>query len=147
MATAARNGAPAGAAENEPAERVKGYLVVSVCEASGKNKDDIVVWDPTFVEGFVKGAFFCRSSSFFLEGAMRCRCGACRAPPFPAAFGCHTTRRPPAIARLGPGGSERGGERAWMGRTFAHAARFSVFVRAAPSAPPTLSSPIPAFSP
>lgn len=39
-----------------PAERVKGYLVVSVCEASGKNKDDIVVWDPTFVEGFVKGA-------------------------------------------------------------------------------------------
>jgi len=46
-------GAPAAANE-----RVKGYLVVSVCEASGKNKDDIVVWDPSFVEGFVKGAWW-----------------------------------------------------------------------------------------
>ena len=44
-----------GSTDAAPAERVKGYLVVSVCEASGKNKDDIVVWDPSFVEGFVKG--------------------------------------------------------------------------------------------
>ena len=36
-------------------ERVRGYLVVTVCEATGKNKDDVVVWDPSFVEGFVKG--------------------------------------------------------------------------------------------
>lgn len=36
-------------------ERVKGYLVVRVCEATGKNKDDAIVWDPSFVEGFVKG--------------------------------------------------------------------------------------------
>jgi hypothetical protein len=33
----------------------KGYLVVTVAEATGKNKDDVVVWDPSFVEGFVKG--------------------------------------------------------------------------------------------
>lgn len=37
------------------ADRVRGYLVVTVCEATGKNKDDKVVWDPSFVEGFVKG--------------------------------------------------------------------------------------------
>jgi hypothetical protein len=37
------------------ADKVRGYLVVTVCEATGKNKDDTVVWDPSFVEGFVKG--------------------------------------------------------------------------------------------
>ena len=37
------------------ADKVRGYLVVTVCEATGKNKDDVVVWDPSFVEGFVKG--------------------------------------------------------------------------------------------
>ena len=36
------------------ADKVRGYLVVTVCEATGKNKDDTVVWDPSFVEGFVK---------------------------------------------------------------------------------------------
>ena len=35
--------------------KVKGYLVVTVAEATGKNKDEVVVWDPAFVEGFVKG--------------------------------------------------------------------------------------------
>lgn len=40
-------------------EKVRGYLVVTVCEATGKNKDDVVVWDPSFVEGFVKGRREC----------------------------------------------------------------------------------------
>jgi len=33
----------------------RGFLVVTVHEATGKNKDEVVVWDPSFVEGFVKG--------------------------------------------------------------------------------------------
>lgn len=33
----------------------KGHLVINVAEASGKNKEDQLVWDPNFVEGFVKG--------------------------------------------------------------------------------------------
>ena len=36
--------------------KVKGHLIITVAEASGKNKDDQLVWDPNFVEGFVKGA-------------------------------------------------------------------------------------------
>ncbi|KAK9803657.1 hypothetical protein WJX72_009039 [[Myrmecia] bisecta] len=35
-------------------EKIKGYLKISVAEASGKNKEDAVVWDSSFVEGFVK---------------------------------------------------------------------------------------------
>ena len=35
---------------------VRGYLVVTVAEASGRNKDEDEVWDPSFYEGFVKGA-------------------------------------------------------------------------------------------
>ncbi|CAK0746273.1 hypothetical protein CVIRNUC_001679 [Coccomyxa viridis] len=34
--------------------KVKGHLIITVAEASGKNKDDQLVWDPNFVEGFVK---------------------------------------------------------------------------------------------
>ena len=37
------------------AEKIRGYLTVSVAEASGKNKEDDIVWDGNFVEGFVKG--------------------------------------------------------------------------------------------
>ncbi len=36
-------------------EKIKGYLKISVAEASGKNKEDAIVWDSSFVEGFVKG--------------------------------------------------------------------------------------------
>lgn len=32
------------------------YLVINARLASGKNKEDRVVWEPNFVEGFVKGA-------------------------------------------------------------------------------------------
>lgn len=39
----------------ESKEKVRGYLVISAREASGKNKEEKVVWDPSFVEGFVKG--------------------------------------------------------------------------------------------
>lgn len=35
--------------------KVKGHFIITVAEASGKNKDDQLVWDPNFVEGFVKG--------------------------------------------------------------------------------------------
>lgn len=35
--------------------KVKGHLIITVAETSGKNKDDQVVWEPNFVEGFVKG--------------------------------------------------------------------------------------------
>eukprot|EP00884_Botryococcus_braunii_P020982 jgi/Botrbrau1/7568/Bobra.0159s0018.1 len=36
------------------ADVVRGQLLVTVHESSGKNKDDDDVWDPTFTEGFVK---------------------------------------------------------------------------------------------
>lgn len=35
--------------------KVKGHFIINVAEASGKNKEDQLVWDPNFVEGFVKG--------------------------------------------------------------------------------------------
>ena len=35
---------------------VRGYLVVTVAEASGRNKDEQDVWDSNFLEGYVKGA-------------------------------------------------------------------------------------------
>lgn len=34
---------------------VKGYLVITIIEASGKNKDENYTWDSTNFEGFVKG--------------------------------------------------------------------------------------------
>lgn len=37
-------------------EDVKGYLVLTIQEASGKNKDEQYVWDSSTFEGFVKGA-------------------------------------------------------------------------------------------
>ena len=43
-------------ADGQPAvDRVKGYLTVTVAEASGRNRDDEEVWDAAFVEGYVKG--------------------------------------------------------------------------------------------
>ena len=47
-------------------EKIRGYLTVSVAEASGKNKEDDIVWDGNFVEGFVKGP----SSSMLLPGLL-----------------------------------------------------------------------------
>ena len=46
---------PHGPVMAESKEKVRGYLVISAREASGKNKEEKVVWDPSFVEGFVKG--------------------------------------------------------------------------------------------
>ena len=37
------------------ADRVRGYLTVTVAEASGTNKNAEVVWDNQLVDGFVKG--------------------------------------------------------------------------------------------
>ena len=37
------------------ADRVRGYLTVTVVEASGKTKEDEIVWEDHFQEGFVKG--------------------------------------------------------------------------------------------
>ena len=37
------------------ADRVRGYLTVTVVEASGKTKEDDIVWEDHFREGFVKG--------------------------------------------------------------------------------------------
>lgn len=34
---------------------IRGYLVVTVAEASGRNKEEDDVWDPGFYEGYVKG--------------------------------------------------------------------------------------------
>lgn len=36
-------------------ESLKGFLTITIAEASGRNRDDEDVWDPAFVEGFVKG--------------------------------------------------------------------------------------------
>ncbi len=41
------------------AEKVRGYLVITVAEASGRNKDEEEVWEPSFYEGFVKGGSRC----------------------------------------------------------------------------------------
>lgn len=35
--------------------KLRGHFIINVAEASGKNKEDQLVWDPNFVEGFVKG--------------------------------------------------------------------------------------------
>ena len=43
-------------------DRLKGYLTITIAEASGRNRDDEEVWDPAFVEGYVKGALKCRNS-------------------------------------------------------------------------------------
>lgn len=42
---------------------VRGYLVVTVAEASGRNKDEQDVWDSNFLEGYVKGANMLPTSS------------------------------------------------------------------------------------
>ena len=49
MATAAPEKAP---------ERLKGYLTITIVEASGRNRDAAEVWDAAFVEGYVKGALY-----------------------------------------------------------------------------------------
>lgn len=36
-------------------ETPKGWLVVKVLEVAGHNKEDEVVWDPSFDRGFVRG--------------------------------------------------------------------------------------------
>ena len=41
--------------EEEMADGVQGYLVVTVVEASGKSRDDTYVWDDATKEGYVKG--------------------------------------------------------------------------------------------
>lgn len=40
-------------------ERPKGFLVITCIEASGKNKDELYVWDTAEFEGYVKSE--CRS--------------------------------------------------------------------------------------
>jgi hypothetical protein len=35
-------------------EKPKGYLVITVIEAAGKNKDELYVWDTAEFEGYVK---------------------------------------------------------------------------------------------
>lgn len=40
---------------SETADRVRGYLTVTVAEASGVSKEDEIVWEDHFREGFVKG--------------------------------------------------------------------------------------------
>ena len=34
---------------------MRGYLTITIAEASGRNRDDEEVWDAAFVEGYVKG--------------------------------------------------------------------------------------------
>lgn len=36
-------------------EKTRGHLVITVSEASGLTKEKQPVWEPNFVEGFVKG--------------------------------------------------------------------------------------------
>lgn len=50
------------------ADVVRGQLIVTVHESSGKNKDDEDVWDPTFTEGFVKGEILGASSFYRVVG-------------------------------------------------------------------------------
>jgi len=38
-------------------EKPKGYLVITVIEAAGKNKDEQYVWDTVDFEGYVKSTF------------------------------------------------------------------------------------------
>lgn len=38
-------------------EKPKGYLVITVIEAAGKNKDELYVWDTAEFEGYVKSTF------------------------------------------------------------------------------------------
>ena len=37
-------------------EKPKGYLVITVIEAAGKNKDELYVWDTPEFDGYVKSA-------------------------------------------------------------------------------------------
>lgn len=38
-------------------EKPKGYLVITVIEASGKNKNELYVWDAAEFEGYVKSTY------------------------------------------------------------------------------------------
>jgi hypothetical protein len=38
-------------------EKPKGYLVITVIEAAGKNKDELYVWDTVDFEGYVKSKY------------------------------------------------------------------------------------------
>ena len=77
-------------------DKVRGYLVVNVAEASGKNKDDEVVWDPSFTEGFCKG-----------QGSPCLAAGGSRLPLLAAALESNTVLRrsarllnsPPLVVR------------------------------------------------
>ena len=66
-------------------EKIRGYLTVSVAEASGKNKEDDIVWDGNFVEGFVKGQSSSMPSACCMctkDKVAACRClsgGLCHA--------------------------------------------------------------------
>lgn len=51
---------------------VRGYLVVTVAEASGRNKDEEEVWDPSFYEGFVKGGQRSRSEVMTVCRTVHC---------------------------------------------------------------------------
>eukprot|EP01024_Parvocaulis_polyphysoides_P004585 TRINITY_DN1113_c0_g1_i1.p2 TRINITY_DN1113_c0_g1~~TRINITY_DN1113_c0_g1_i1.p2 ORF type:complete len:112 (+),score=22.98 TRINITY_DN1113_c0_g1_i1:133-468(+) len=41
-------------AESKSSSNVRGYLLITVEEASGRNKNDTFVWDQNSFEGFVK---------------------------------------------------------------------------------------------
>ena len=51
-------------------DKTRGYLVITVAEASGRNKDEDEVWDPSFYEGFVKGA--CCACQTFVNHTTHC---------------------------------------------------------------------------
>lgn len=53
------------------AETVRGYLVITVMEASGKNKDENYVWDSSSFEGFVKGGY--RNDLMIVSKMHHCR--------------------------------------------------------------------------
>lgn len=58
----------AATAPETVAERLKGLLTITIAEASGRNRDDEDVWDPAFVEGFVKGTLhWCRCACMPLK--------------------------------------------------------------------------------
>lgn len=49
-----RPAAAAAAVSVMAEEKPKGYLVITVIEAAGKNKDELYVWDTAEFEGYVK---------------------------------------------------------------------------------------------
>lgn len=75
--------------------KVKGYLVVTVSEATGKNKDEVVVWDPAFVEGFVKGEWIRGGGRE--EGGGGCAAGR-ESKKTPARPRCPIEKKTPTVA-------------------------------------------------